>query len=205
RGRGGTRARGAVRGDPVRALDRAAPRRVGRCTIRARLGAGGMATVYFGYTADGRPAAIKVMRAGLAGHPGHRDRFSREVAATRSAGGRFSPAVLDADPRARRPWLATEFLPGVTLREAIELAGPLPAASVWWLAAGLAEALRAVHRAGLVHLDVSPANVLLTLDGPRLLDFGIAGRLGPDGLAPATDAAGADPVMSPEQRAGAPV
>jgi serine/threonine protein kinase len=163
-----------------------------------------MATVYFGYSADGRPAAVKVMHAELTGHPGARERFRREVAATRSAGG-YGPAVVDADPEAARPWLATEFLAGVTLREAVALAGPLPATSAWPVVVWLAQALRAIHRAGIVHLDVSPANLMLTPGGPRLIDFGIAGRLGPDGVAPSDGTAGARPVMSPEQLAGAPV
>jgi serine/threonine protein kinase len=151
------------------------PRFVGRrYRILARIGSGGMAVVYLGRSRGGRLAAVKVMHAELAREPRPRERFRHEVAATEAAGGTHSPAVLAADPDARVPWLATEFLPAVSLHESVARFGPLPTDAVWRLAAGLAEALAAIHRTGLVHLDVKPANVLLTHDGPRVIDFGIA-------------------------------
>jgi hypothetical protein len=140
---------------------------------------------------------VKVMHAEFAADQEYRDRFLREVAAARTAGGRYSPAVLDADPDAPLPWFAMEFLAAVSLREA----APLPETAVWPLAAGLAEALASIHEAGVLHLDVKPGNVLLTQDGPRVIDFGIAGGVR-TGAGP--HSAGSPGFMSPEQLAGAP-
>ncbi|MEV5830770.1 serine/threonine-protein kinase [Spirillospora sp. NPDC052242] len=185
----------------MRALEPGDPRSAGRLRILARIGAGGMGTIYFGRSAGGRPAAVKVLHAEFARDPAYRERFRREADVTRAVGGRFGPGVLDADPGADRPWLATEFLPSVSLREAVEMLGPLPAGPVRALAAGVAEALASVHGAGVVHLDVKPANVLLTADGPRLIDFGVAAFAGgpPDG-----ERAGTPGFMSPEQAEGGP-
>jgi Protein kinase domain len=181
----------------VEALERGDPREVGRYRILARLGVGGMAVVYLGRSRGGRAVAVKVVHAELAREAQCRERFRREVVAATAAGGGYSPAVLDADPGAAVPWMAVEFLPSVSLRHAVERFGPLPAGSVRALAAGLAEALAAIHRAGIAHLDVKPANVLLTADGPRLIDFGIAADAQPAGPA------GSWGFMSPEQVAGA--
>ncbi|GHH07346.1 serine/threonine-protein kinase [Streptomyces lanatus] len=177
-------------------LEQGDPRTVGRYRILARIATGGMATVYLGRSPGGRAVAVKVPHTEYVREPGSRDRFRREVAAATAAGGTHSPPVLDADPDAPAPWMATEFLASLTLRDAVERYGPLPEASVRRLAAGLAEALTAIHRAGIVHLDVKPANVLLTADGPRLLDFGIAAH------ARSTGPAGSRGFMSPEQMAG---
>ncbi|MGK5533635.1 serine/threonine-protein kinase, partial [Streptomyces sp. URMC 129] len=169
------------------------PRSLGDYRILARLGAGGMAVVYLGRSRGGRAVAVKVMHTGLARRPELRDRFRHEVAAATAAGGLHSPPVVGADPDAQVPWMATEFLPSVSLREAIERFGPLPAFSSLRLAARLAEALAAIHEAGIVHLDVKPANVLLTADGPKLIDFGIAAWARP------AEPAGSWGFMSPEQ------
>ncbi|WP_051828481.1 serine/threonine-protein kinase [Streptomyces bicolor] len=177
-------------------LEQDDPRAVGPYRILARIATGGMAVVYLGRSRGGRAVAVKVPHAEYVREPGFRDRFRHEVAAATAAGGTYSPPVLDADPDAAAPWMATEFLPSVTLRDAVERHGPLPADSVRRLAAGLAEALAVIHRAGIVHLDVKPANVLLTADGPRLLDFGIAARTR------STGPAGSHGFMSPEQMAG---
>ncbi|GAB2583876.1 hypothetical protein GCM10027168_15880 [Streptomyces capparidis] len=177
-------------------LERGDPRAVGSHRILARIGTGGTAVVYLGRSRGGRVVAVKVLHAELAREPEHRDRFRREAAATRAAGGVHSPPFLDADPDADVPWMATAFLPSISLRDAVERFGPLPPASVRRLAAWLAEALAALHRAGIVHLDVKPANVLLTADGPRLIDFGIAAGTLPAG------SAGSWGFMSPEQVAG---
>lgn len=177
-------------------LEQGDPRAVGRYRILARIATGGTATVYLGRSRGGRAVAVKVPHAEHVREPGFRDRFRREVAAAMAVGGTYSPPVLDADPDATVPWLATEYLPSLTLRDAVESYGPLPADSLRRLAAGLAEALAGIHRAGIVHLDVKPANVLLTADGPRLLDFGIAARTRPTGPA------GSRGFMSPEQMAG---
>ena len=179
-------------------LQRRDPRSVGGYRILARIDVSGMATVYLGLSRGGRAAAVKVMHIASA-REGEllRDRFRREVEISRTVGGVHSPSVFAADPGAATPWMATEFLPSVSLREAVDRFGPLPAPSVWRLAAGLAEALAAIHDAGVVHLDVKPANVLLTADGPQLIDFGIAAG------AVATEQAGSWGFMSPEQVAGA--
>ncbi|MET9557424.1 serine/threonine-protein kinase [Streptomyces sp. NPDC006645] len=181
-------------------LEPADPRALGPYRILARVGAGGMATVYLGRSRGGRAVAVKVVHAEFAQEPLHRARFRAEVAAAMAAGGTHSPPVLGADTDAATPWLATEFLPSVSLREAVETYGPLPADSVRRLAAGLAEALAAIHRAGIAHLDIKPANVLLTVDGPRLIDFGIAMKA-MNGAA--AGAAGSRGFMSPEQMTGA--
>jgi hypothetical protein len=168
-----------------------------------------MAVVYLGRSAGGRALAVKVMHAEFAGRPEFRERFRREVAASRVAGGGYSPAVVGADPEAAVPWLATEFLPSVSLRDAVRAYGPLPVGALWPLAAGIAEALFAIHRAGIAHLDLKPANVLLTLDGPRLIDFGIARTISDGGSAGGAGGAGLEApagsrgFMAPEQLEGA--
>jgi hypothetical protein len=188
----------------MRALEPGDPRSVGPNPIAARLGSGGMATVYFGHTPGGLRIAVKVMHADLARDRALRERFRQEVAAVRVAGGRWSPAYVSADVGAPLPWLATEYLPAISLREAVERFGALRPATVWVLAAALAEALRSIHTAGISHLDLKPGNVLLTADGPRLIDYGIARAAG----APAGGGhggAGSPGYMSPEQLYGAEV
>ncbi|WP_235926144.1 serine/threonine-protein kinase [Actinokineospora pegani] len=150
------------------------PERVGAYAVRSRLGQGAMGTVYLATSPGGRPVALKVVRAELAGDPEFRDRFRQEISAARAVGGFWTAAVVDADPSAPRPWLATEYVPGPTLADAIDRHGALPEAAVLRLAAGLAEALAAIHAAGLLHRDLKPSNVLLASDGPRVIDFGIA-------------------------------
>ncbi|MFJ9885402.1 serine/threonine-protein kinase [Streptomyces sp. NPDC091287] len=177
-------------------LEPSDPGSLGRYRILARIAVGGMAVVYLGRSRGGRAVAVKVPHDEYVREPEFRTLFRREVAAATAVGGTYSPPVLDADPDAETPWMATEFLASVPLRDAVERFGPLPTASVRHLAAGLAEALAAIHRAGIVHLDVKPANVLLTADGPRLIDFGIAARTGSNGPA------GSRGFMSPEQMDG---
>ncbi|GAB3971378.1 hypothetical protein GCM10027615_30000 [Plantactinospora veratri] len=178
---------------------------IGQYRILARIGAGGMALVYFGRSIGGRAAAVKVMHAEFATDPAYRARFRHEVAATRTAGGRYSPGVLDAAPDAPRPWMATQFLPAVSLRDAVRRFGPLAPGALRPLAAGLTEALTSIHAAGIVHLDLKPANVLLTADGPQVIDFGIAAATGSGPTEPGGTRAGSWGFLSPEQLSGAAV
>ncbi|WP_214401546.1 serine/threonine-protein kinase [Pseudonocardia lacus] len=150
------------------------PDRVGPHTLLARLGAGGMGQVYLARSRAGRPVAVKVVHENLAADREFRARFGREVAAARRVTGAYTAPLLDADPDAATPWLATAYLPGLPLDDAVARHGPLPAAAVRALGAALAEALGAIHAAGVVHRDLKPANVLLTSTGPRVIDFGIA-------------------------------
>ncbi|MFE2479441.1 MFS transporter [Streptomyces sp. NPDC059389] len=151
------------------------PTRIGPYRLIARLGAGGMGLVYLGRSEGGRTVAVKVVQAEYAGHPEFRRRFAREVAAARRVGGSCTAAVLDADPEAAVPWVATQYIPGPDLHAVVaEHFGPLPEHSVHTLANRLALALQAVHDAGLIHRDLKPSNVLVTVDGPRVIDFGIA-------------------------------
>lgn len=150
------------------------PTTVGPYRLLGRLGSGGMGRVYLGRSAGGRTVAVKIVHPHFALDEEFRARFRREVQAARRVGGAWTAPVLDADPDARVPWVATAYAAGPSLTAAVTDGGPLPAHSVRALGAGLGEALAAVHDLGLVHRDVKPSNVLLTLDGPLLIDFGIA-------------------------------
>ncbi|MGW2956674.1 bifunctional serine/threonine-protein kinase/ABC transporter substrate-binding protein [Streptomyces eurythermus] len=175
------------------------PEDIGGHRLLARLGAGGMGVVYLARGAGGALVALKVIRAEHAADPAFRARFRREVAAVRGLSGRWLVPVVAADPEARSPWLATEFVPGPALAEAVDGHGPLPVAAVRVLGSRLAEALTAVHAAGLVHRDVKPGNVLLGLDGPRLIDFGIALAAGATALTAPDAVVGTPGFLSPEQ------
>ncbi|MEV5550719.1 PQQ-binding-like beta-propeller repeat protein [Streptomyces sp. NPDC052309] len=178
------------------------PASVGGFTLAGRLGGGGMGTVYLARSAGGRLVALKTIRPELAGEPGFRDRFRLEAEAARSLGPLHTAEVVDADPDAAQPWLATAYVIGPSLREAVGLGGPLPEETVRSVGAALAEALRALHRSGLVHRDLKPSNVLLTPAGPRLIDFGIARALGARRLTSTGGVIGTPAYMSPEQVRG---
>ncbi|MFI9782812.1 protein kinase [Kitasatospora sp. NPDC051984] len=186
-------------------LDGMDPRQVGPYTLVGRLGAGGMGAVYLGRSAGGRAVAVKVVRPELAEDTEFRQRFRQEVAAARRVSGAFTAAVVDADTEAALPWMATAFVPGLSLRQVVERHGPLPVATVRTLAAGLAEALGEVHRAGLIHRDLKPGNVLLALDGPHVIDFGISRAADAGGLTTTGSVIGSAPYMSPEQALGEPL
>lgn len=187
----------------MRPLQDGDPREIGGCRLLERIAVGGTAIVYYGLSRGGRAVAVKVPHPRHRDDPGQRERFRREVALTRATHAGYAASVVDADPEAAVPWMATRFLPSMSLREAVERFGPWDPASARSLAAGLASAMAHVHRAGIVHLDLTPANVLLTAEGPRLIDFGIARRIGPDGIAAPGPAEGALGFMSPEQAVGA--
>ncbi|WP_051732058.1 serine/threonine-protein kinase [Kitasatospora phosalacinea] len=187
--------------EPLTADDPAA---IGDYRLLRRLGAGGMGRVYLGRTAGGRTVAVKVVRPELADDPEFRARFRQEVSAARRVGGRWTAPVLDADTEGPRPWVATGYVAGPSLGEAVRTAGPLPVPSVHALGARLAEALEQVHALGLVHRDVKPSNVLLTLDGPRLIDFGVTRALDAATLTHSGYVVGSPGFMSPEQAAGSP-
>ncbi|MGW7410916.1 serine/threonine-protein kinase [Streptomyces sp. NPDC054863] len=175
------------------------PREIGGYLLEGRLGAGGMGVVYRGRSVSGRQVAVKVIRPDLAEDAGFRARFRQEVAAARRVSGAFTAAVVDADPDARAPWFATLFVPGPSLAQRVSGQGPLDVAEVRRLAAGLVEALRDIHRVGLVHRDLKPGNVLLAADGPRVIDFGIARTSDAVALTSTGVAVGTPPFMAPEQ------
>lgn len=175
---------------------------IGPYRLRGRLGAGGMGQVFLGLSAGGRAVAVKVIRADLATDPEFRARFRREVAVARKVSGLFTAPVIDANLDAEVPWLATAYVDGPSLAEAVSGHGPLPPGSVLALAAGLAEGLNAIHAAGVVHRDLKPANVLLAADGPRVIDFGISRAVGNSALTHTGLVVGSPGFMSPEQAEG---
>jgi hypothetical protein len=189
---------------PLEAND---PTVIGSYRLLRRLGAGGMGRVYLGRSPGGRTVAVKVVRSELADDAEFRTRFRREVDAARRVGGAWSAPVLDADTESPVPWIATGYVAGPALSEAVAEFGPLPDAGARALGAGLAETLAHVHGLGLIHRDLKPANVLLALDGPRLIDFGIARAMD----ATAASATGTGVVvgspgyMSPEQVLARPI
>ncbi|MFE9662070.1 protein kinase [Streptomyces sp. NPDC005955] len=193
----------------VQPLDVDEPTAIGPYRLVGRLGSGGMGRVYLGRSAGGRTVAVKVVHPHFARDEEFRARFRREVAAAQRVGGAWTAPVLDADPTAAVPWVATGYVAGPSLARAVggpDGPVPLPAHTVRTLGAGLAEALVRVHGLRLVHRDVKPSNVLLTLDGPRLIDFGIARAT--DGTTTLTSTGvsiGSPGYMAPEQILGGDV
>ena len=175
------------------------PERIGPFTVLGRLGAGSMGQVYLGRSAAGRLVAIKTIKVELAEEAGFRARFAREVAAARKVSGVFTAAVVDADPEADLPWLATAYVPAPSLARLVLACGPLPVTTVRWLAAGCAEALASIHGAGLVHRDLKPSNVLVAPDGPKVIDFGVARAAERMGRSTSRGAVGTPAYMAPEQ------
>ncbi|MEW1655739.1 protein kinase [Streptomyces sp. NPDC093707] len=170
--------------------------------LLARLGSGGMGTVYLARSPGGRTVAVKTMHARIARDAAFRTRFRLEVDAARTLGGRHGARVVDADPAADTPWLATEYVLGPPLDEAVERSGPLPEAAVRALGAALCGALGHLHGADVVHRDLKPSNVMLTAHGPKVIDFGIARALGDPRPTRTGSAAGTPAFMSPEQASG---
>ncbi|MDC7337231.1 serine/threonine-protein kinase [Streptomyces lydicus] len=179
------------------------PPGLGPYRLLARLGSGGMGTVYLGRSAGGRTVALKTVHARIATETEFRTRFRLESDAARVIGGRYGAQVVEADPLADTPWLATEYVLGPPLDEAVRLAGPLPEAAVRALGAALCGALGQLHRSDVVHRDLKPSNIMVTAFGPKVIDFGIARALGDDRLTHAGAAVGTPAFMSPEQATGA--
>ncbi|MFG2650818.1 PQQ-binding-like beta-propeller repeat protein [Streptomyces sp. NPDC048436] len=175
---------------------------IGPYRVIRELGAGGMGRVHLAASRSGRAVAVKVVRPELAADPDFRRRFKAEVDAARAVSGAFTAPVVDADPEGPQPWLATAYIPGPSLADALTAHGPMPESTLRVLGGGLAEALAAIHRAGLIHRDLKPSNILLTLDGPRVIDFGISRAVDGTVLTAEGQVAGSPGFMSPEQSRG---
>ncbi|WP_398948346.1 protein kinase domain-containing protein [Streptomyces sp. ID38640] len=189
-------------------MEAADPRAAGPYRLIGRLGAGGMGRVFLGESGTGRRVAVKLVREDLAATPGFRDRFRREAKLAMRAGGFWTAPVVDADPDAVMPWIASQYVDGPSLAERVTQQGPLDEGEARRLGSGLAEALASFHRGGLVHRDLKPSNVLLLDDGPRVIDFGISKALDTTGgtdLTKAGTVLGTPGFMSPEQALGQPV
>ncbi|WP_432030854.1 bifunctional serine/threonine-protein kinase/ABC transporter substrate-binding protein [Streptomyces sp. 1222.5] len=185
--------------EPLRTSD---PSRLAGHRLLGRLGAGGMGVVYLARSSGGSLVALKVIQAEFAEDAGFRERFRREAETARRMTSPWVAALVDADPEAPQPWLATEYVPGPSLGEAVAAHGPLPVRTLRVLGARLARALRDLHAAGLVHRDVKPGNVLLALDGPRLIDFGVARDPRDTALTSTGVVVGTPGFMAPEQAGG---
>ncbi|MFD4815052.1 serine/threonine-protein kinase, partial [Streptomyces sp. NPDC058418] len=175
------------------------PDYAGRYLLESDLGSGGMGVVHLATSASGLRLAVKVIHANHASDPEFRARFRQEIAAARRVSGAFTAPVVDADPEADRPWMATLFIDGPTLSERVKRNGPLGTDELIQLGAGLAEGLRDIHRAGVVHRDLKPSNVLLAADGPKVIDFGISRPTDSDLRTETGKLFGTPPFMAPEQ------
>jgi Protein kinase domain len=182
--------------EPLRRWD---PERIGPYALLGSLGAGAMGRVYLGRSTAGRLVAVKTIKIEFAEEAGFRARFAHEVAAARRVSGVFTAAVVAADPDADVPWLATAYVPAPSLSRLVRACGPLPVTAVRWLAAGCAEALESIHSAGLVHRDLKPSNVLVSPDGPLVIDFGVARAAERVQLTVTRGAVGTPAYMAPEQ------
>ncbi|MCG0286713.1 WD40 repeat domain-containing serine/threonine protein kinase [Streptomyces sp. PSAA01] len=176
------------------------PRQVGPYRLLGRLGRGGMGRVFVGRSRGGHMVAVKLVHPEIAGDPRFRRRFAQEVDSAQRVGGFYTAQVVDADPGADPPWLVTAYIAGPSLQHAVDTHGPLPVRSVTALGAGLAEALSAIHGAGLVHRDLKPSNIILAGNGPRVIDFGISRAL--DATHTSTSVVGTPGFMPPEQAMG---
>ena len=175
------------------------PEYAGHYRLDERLGSGGMGVVHLARSGSGLRLAVKVVHAAFAMDPEFRGRFRQEIAAARRVSGAFTAPVVDADPEAERPWMATLFIPGPTLAEQVKQNGPMSASQLRRLMAGLAEALRDIHRVGVVHRDLKPSNVLLAEDGPKVIDFGISRPSDSELRTETGKLIGTPPFMAPEQ------
>ena len=181
------------------------PRRIGPYRVQGRLGEGGMGEVFLARSPAGRAVVIKRIHRHHASKAEFRARFAREIDAARRVGGFHTAQVVEADPDAASPWMATAYIPGPSLSDFVAEHGPLPADMLRTLAAGLTEGLAAIHACGLVHRDLKPSNVILADDGPRIIDFGIARPMDGGTLTGSGVVIGTYTYMSPEQIQGDPV
>ncbi|MFI8826018.1 protein kinase [Streptomyces sp. NPDC053431] len=192
----------------LEALPAGPPRLVGPYRLLARLGAGGMGEVHLACRADRptadpyRMVAVKTVREDLEVDGDFRTRFRREITAARAVDSPYAARLVDADADAAAPWLATEYVPGPSLAEAVVRSGALPVAAVRALGAALARALAAVHGAEVLHRDLKPANVLLGAGGPKLIDFGIAQAFEATALTSTGLVVGSPGFMAPEHLIG---
>ncbi|MFE5946315.1 protein kinase [Streptomyces sp. NPDC056480] len=187
-------------------LREGAPRLIGPYEVLARLGAGGMGEVFLGRGgsgADGTFVAVKTVRRDVAGDPAFRDRFRREIRVAALVDSAYAAAPLGGDADAEVPWLATAYVPGPSLSQAVRRGGALPVDTVRALGTGVARALVDLHRAGVLHRDLKPGNVMLSVDGPRLIDFGIARSNTATTMTATGLMVGTPSFMSPEHVAGA--
>ncbi|WP_371669906.1 serine/threonine-protein kinase [Streptomyces sp. NBC_00289] len=175
------------------------PEYAGHYRLESCLGSGGMGIVHLARSTSGMKVAVKVVHAQFAKDPEFRGRFRQEVAAARRVSGAFTASVVDADPEAERPWMATLFIPGPTLSDHVKRNGPMDGAQLRRLMAGLAEALRDIHRVSVVHRDLKPSNVLLAEDGPKVIDFGISRPKDSELRTETGKLIGTPPFMAPEQ------
>lgn len=182
----------------MKPLGSADPTHIGPHRVLAILGAGGMGKVYLARTPQRQLAAIKVIHRDLVEDPAFLTRFAREVRTAQMVRGPFTPAVFAADLEATTPWMATEYVPGPTLSEAVAANGPLPEESLRVLILGLARALQSIHSAGLMHRDMKPGNVLISPRGPQVIDFGIARAVEGTVLTKTGEAFGTPSYTSPE-------
>ncbi|MCX4631586.1 serine/threonine-protein kinase [Streptomyces sp. NBC_01443] len=191
-----------VQHDPLLPDD---PRRVGRYRLTARLGEGGMGTVYLGLSPGERRVAVKVVRADLAADSGFRKRFAREIESVRRVGGFHTAQVVDASTEGELPWLVTEYIPGPSLHAVLREHGALPSWTLRTLALGLAEALEGIHACGIVHRDLKPGNIIISDTGARVIDFGIARAVDATALTRSDFLVGTRGFLAPEQLTGAPL
>lgn len=179
------------------------PRRLGRYQLTARLGEGGMGTVYLGRSPGERLVAVKVIHKELAADPTFRQRFAREIEAAHRVGGFHTAPVVDADASSDPPWLATEYIPGPSLHDVLRQHGALPTRTLYTLAVGVAEALEGIHARGIIHRDLKPSNIIISSGGPRVIDFGIARAVDSTALTRTHHVIGTQGYLAPEQLTGA--
>jgi serine/threonine protein kinase len=192
-------------GDILSPLGPQDPRETAGYRLAARIGEGGMGTVYLSHTRGGQPVALKVIRREYGQDPDFRRRFEQEVQAARRVQGYHIVPVVDHDTSGELPWLASVFIPGIPLHEALVAFGPLPPAAVFQLVGCTARALSAIHAAGVVHRDLKPSNILLGAKGPYVIDFGIARAADATQLTQSGGLIGTPQYMSPEHALGEPV